>query len=256
MQNKESDINEQQNTLRLFHPTVTDEKHIVMSEEEQLHKNIENLIKKCQNPVVKRLRLTHINRQLEDFIRQCDAVTILEEEDMDLDHMKPKDVFAPNEKLDHQPKFFKTKKSTEKPPKLVLDRSKVSTSLKSEVKEILIPRTSNAQPNDLLLQFGAINVYYSSLLSLETNFENSIGLTPKRSRVGWLTDEIIDSFLFNLCQKFPSMIFCGCIETTMLSKSRSIRLLWKDEPNLENKKIVIIPFNQGQVSEHYYPNSL
>ena len=63
---------------------------------------VEKLASLRQNQSVRKLHLPKINHQLEDIIKQTEAISSLEKSDIILDYIEP--LYRPmaNEKLDHQ----------------------------------------------------------------------------------------------------------------------------------------------------------
>ena len=80
---------------------------------------------------------------------------------------------------------------------------------------------------------------------MEVNFESNEEKELKHmltNKAGWLNVEIIDGFLYNLQKECPSMLFCGCTESFMITKGKSMRLLWKNDvlSNIETITIHLI----------------
>ena len=64
----------------------------------------------------------------------------------------------------------------------------------------------------------------------------------KLFKPGWLHDEIISSFLFNLTKKHSEVLSCGSTEAMLIHHGKSLRKMWKNE-DLTKKSLVLIPFN-------------
>ena len=64
----------------------------------------------------------------------------------------------------------------------------------------------------------------------------------KLFKPGWLHDEIINSFLFNLTEEHTEVLFCGSTEPMLIHHGKSFRKMWKNE-DLSLKLLVLIPFN-------------
>ena len=241
-------------------PYDENEKKLKITEEEKFIINIEHLTSLCNLPLVKKLRLSNINCQLSDLIRQCEAVkSITDKELSDINPIKAENStcqFAPNQKLDHQwqpGKLFRTKKPLKKTKGQETltnsEKYKLIQKLKvTNTEQPLIPRINSSGLNFQLLKLGETNLYYSSFLSLEINFSKKesedIATKIPNHKVGWLNDEIIDGFMFQLQKTYPNMIYCGCTESLAILHSKSMRLLWNGV-NLNNVELVIIPFNQA-----------
>ena len=97
-----------------------------------------------------------------------------------------------------------------------------------------------------LLKLGGIKITYGSLLTIEENVTEEekfeIRSCERSFRVGWLTDDIIESFLCQLQQQYTNVIVCGATEALAIIQSKSIRLLWKGV-DLSTKDLVLVPFN-------------
>lgn len=215
------------------------------SEEERLQKNITELTERCNQAVIKRHRLRHINRQLEDLIRQCSAFEDLPS----IPSMHPSKTFGPNEKLDLQPKFYRTRKENKtKEEKKTFNREEVVKMLtKTPKKKQIIPRLS-AKPEDVMIKYGNNQdqkLFYSSFLSLEIYFDKQE--RSPRSRIGWLCYEIIDAYLYNLCKVFHRTTYIGCVESWSLMLNRSSIHYLLSGTDLGNIDLVFIPCNHSQV---------
>ena len=194
----------------------------LISEDERLRKNVATLLEICKDPFVKTLRVPNVNRQLEDIIRQCEAVRTLPTSKLNMEPIKPEEEwkFAPNEKLDRQwqpSKFFKTKKPIQKkkncnrrnikeklnattlPPTQSFQLTTIASTTSTTP---IIPRLGKIALSDTLLSFEGVNILYKSLLSIEISFNQyelkEIKKEAPRFQSGWLNDEIIDGFLYKL----------------------------------------------------------
>ena len=88
-----------------------------VSEEEKFDKNVQKLKELIKNENVQRLHLPSINRQVNDIIKQAEALVVLNEGNLNLtslsSSMTMESEFKPTEKLDHRwlrKKFCRTKK--------------------------------------------------------------------------------------------------------------------------------------------------
>ena len=64
--------------------------------------------------------------------------------------------------------------------------------------------------------------------------------------IGWLHDEIINSFILDLARHHKHIIQVGSSEALLISHNKSFRKLWKDI-DLTQKKLVVIPFNPNDI---------
>ena len=205
---------------------------------------MQELAQSCNQAAIKRYRLPYVNRQLEDLISQCSAFSDLPS----IPSMHPSETFGPNEKLDLQPKFYRTRKENKKKDeKKIFKREEVAKKLTETSKsKQIIPRLL-AKPEDILIKYGAHDskLYYSFFLSLEIYFKKQERIP--RSRIGWLCDEILDAYLYNLCKIFQRTAYLGCTESLSLMLHRnSMRLLWSGM-DLGNINYIFIPCNHSQV---------
>ena len=59
---------------------------------------------------------------------------------------------------------------------------------------------------------------------------------------GWLQDEVIGSYFFNLVRQQYQVKYCGSTEALALSHCRSVNLLW-DGDGLTNIRYAFVPYN-------------
>ena len=101
-----------------------------------------------------------------------------------------------------------------------------------------------------LIKYGCHNLSYLSLKSLETHCSPScisdIKKTDPYFRVGWLHDEIVDSYLFLLELKFSHVLYCGSVEARAIVAGKSMKCLWKNQ-QLFSKELVFVPYNPSGV---------
>ncbi|XP_078495388.1 uncharacterized protein LOC113474043 isoform X2 [Ciona intestinalis] len=100
------------------------------------------------------------------------------------------------------------------------------------------------------LQCGPYSVTYLQLLSLEMNISSQqkqeIWACDKRFRVGWLYDEIIDSYLWCLCQNNKQIMFADSAVAQCMKSGLSVKRLWANM-TLENMKFIFIPYNPSRI---------
>ena len=100
----------------------------------------------------------------------------------------------------------------------------------------------------LLKLGGAISITYLSLFSLEVIFSSKEYTLVKQSapgfRPGWLQDEVIAAYLYNLRQKHLNMEFIYPSEALALNKFKKLRnlLAQVDSNNIE---YICIPYNDS-----------
>ena len=59
---------------------------------------------------------------------------------------------------------------------------------------------------------------------------------------GWLYDEVLNSYLWQLCKQNHYCIYASSTITQIIENGKSIKNLWKDE-QLQNKKLIFLPWN-------------
>ena len=64
--------------------------------------------------------------------------------------------------------------------------------------------------------------------------------------MGWLHDEIVDSYLFLLEIKFSHVLYCGSVEARAVAVGRSMKFLWKKQ-QLFKKELVFVPYDPARV---------
>ena len=101
-----------------------------------------------------------------------------------------------------------------------------------------------------IIKYGSHNMSYLSLKSLETHYSppciNDIKKADPCFRVGWLHDEIVDSYLFLLELKFSHVLYCGYVEARVIVAGKSMKCLWKNQLLL-NKELFFVPYNPSGV---------
>ena len=80
----------------------------------------------------------------------------------------------------------------------------------------------------------AINISSDKIATLK-KIDNSF-------KPGWLQDEVIGSYLFNLVRQHDQAKYCGSTEALALSHCRSVNLLW-DGDDLTNIRYTFVPYN-------------
>ena len=124
--------------------------------------------------------------------------------------------------------------------------SKSSTLTKSRV---FTPDVDSTTPmRETLLRNGPNNLSILTLKSLEPFLPEYVKEllceTDRPFRTGWLYDEIIDSFLWNLARQNDHILLCPSLITKSMSSksSASIRGLWKNQ-DFSNVRYIFGPWN-------------
>ena len=104
----------------------------------------------------------------------------------------------------------------------------------------------NVPFREVLLRNGRHSITYLDLISLKV-LHNQSQLAKIRKddvnfRSGWLHDEIINSYLFQIHLQFRHVTHCGSTEALLIYNGKSFRKMWKGE-SLSDKHILFIPFN-------------
>ena len=101
-----------------------------------------------------------------------------------------------------------------------------------------------------LIKYGCHNLSYLSLKYLETHCSplciSEVKKTDPYFRVGWLHDEIVDSYFFLLKLKFSHVLYCGSVEARAIVAGKSMKCLWKNQ-QLFNKELVFVLYNPSGV---------
>nr|XP_047136364.1 uncharacterized protein LOC124813417 [Hydra vulgaris] len=211
------------------------------------------------------LQLPSINRQLEDMIRQAEAIKNINLIEIPTEPTSHNNLlnFEPNKKLDNQwqpNKFKRTRKGNRKKEiksyqypaqnqkeEIVLKLSQQHVDLIHDKQNTRV--CDNIEPSDFtntLITHGAHQLSFISLLTLENIIPSDVLFNLKKStpsfQKGWLQDEVIGGFLHCLGKRYPLIKYLGPTEALAFSCSRSLRLLWKD---VDTKVIeqVFIHFN-------------
>ena len=133
---------------------------------------------------------------------------------------------------------------------LVLTDATFNKQQKTVISGRIIPEIAiSDDDNDLkkwIIRNGpyALNLY--NLFSLELIVHKSLQYrltTAAPSFVcGWLYDEVIDSYLHQLCSPYPSILFCDSTLVQCIENGKSIRNLWKNI-NLKDVALILVPVN-------------
>ena len=110
----------------------------------------------------------------------------------------------------------------------------------------IIPQFSSFLLSSRLLKNVSHTITYLDLLSLERTITASelskIKKYDKNFKTGWLHDEIINSFPYQLTNRNEELLYCDSIAASVISEGKSFKKLWKDQ-DISKKSMIIIPFN-------------
>ena len=98
----------------------------------------------------------------------------------------------------------------------------------------------------LLLKNHCHSIFFLDLLSLEVNLTKDqlrgIRKYDANFKIGWLHDEVINSYFSVICKSQEKVLYCGTTEALLISHGKSFRRLWKNE-SIQKDSVIIIPFN-------------
>ena len=110
----------------------------------------------------------------------------------------------------------------------------------------IIPQFSSFSLSSRLLKNGSHTITYLDLLSLEGTMTASeltkIKKYDRNFKTGWLQNEIINSFSYQLTNRNKELLYCDLTAALVISEGKSFRKLWKDQ-DISKKSMIIIPFN-------------
>ena len=97
-----------------------------------------------------------------------------------------------------------------------------------------------------LLKNHCHSIPFLDLLSLEVNLTKDelrrIRQYDANFRIGWLHDEVINSYFSVMYKSQAKVLSCGTTEALLISHGKSFRRLWKNE-SIQKDSVIIIPFN-------------
>ena len=64
--------------------------------------------------------------------------------------------------------------------------------------------------------------------------------------MGWLHNEIVDSYLFLLKITFSYVLYCPSVEARPVAAGKPMKFLWKIQ-QLFNKELIFVPYNPSGV---------
>ena len=97
-----------------------------------------------------------------------------------------------------------------------------------------------------ILKNGFHSITYLNLFSLEVS-QSQHQLSKIRSidpkfHPGWLHDEVVNSFLFEIEKQFHKILYCGSTEALLIFNGKNFRKMWKGK-SFTSKQYLFIPFN-------------
>ena len=122
----------------------------------------------------------------------------------------------------------------------------IKSSQTGNVTVFFILQFSSFSLSSHLLKNGSHIITYLDLLSLERTITASeltkIKKYDRNFKTGWLHDEIINSFFYQLANRNEELLYCDSNTALVISEGKSFRKLWKAQ-DISKKSIIIIPFN-------------
>nr|CAB3262918.1 uncharacterized protein LOC100185158 [Phallusia mammillata] len=98
----------------------------------------------------------------------------------------------------------------------------------------------------LLLKNGP---HYLSLVQLkclepELDLEERqlVLLSDKNFKEGWLVDDVLNSYLWSLCQEYKHVLYASSEHSSLLQQDMAVPELWQDE-TINGKKYIFVPWN-------------
>ncbi|XP_078489761.1 uncharacterized protein LOC100185158, partial [Ciona intestinalis] len=103
-----------------------------------------------------------------------------------------------------------------------------------------------SDPNQELLKIGPHTISYGQMLTLEselniTEYESALAHNHHLT-IGWLSDAIINSYLWQLCSSYDHVIYADTNIAEVMKHGGSIGQLWQNV-NLNDKALAFIPWN-------------
>nr|XP_026691884.1 uncharacterized protein LOC100185158 isoform X2 [Ciona intestinalis] len=103
-----------------------------------------------------------------------------------------------------------------------------------------------SDPSQELLKIGPYTITYGQLLTLEselsiTEYESALA-HDHHLTIGWLSDAIINSYLWQLCSSYDHVIYADTNIAEVMKHGGSIGQLWQNG-NLNDKALAFIPWN-------------
>ena len=97
-----------------------------------------------------------------------------------------------------------------------------------------------------LLKNHCHSISFLDLLSLEVNLAKDelrrIRQYDSNFKIGWLHDEVTNSYFSVICKCQEKVLYCGTTEALLISHGKSFRRLCKNE-SIHKDSVIIIPFN-------------
>ena len=100
--------------------------------------------------------------------------------------------------------------------------------------------------NTTLLENHCHGISFLDLLLLEVNLTKDelrrIKQYDANFKIGWLHDEVINSYFSVICKFQEKVLYCGTTEALLISHGKSFHRLWKNQL-IQKDSVIIIPFN-------------
>ena len=98
----------------------------------------------------------------------------------------------------------------------------------------------------MLLKNHCHSISFLDLLSPEVNLTKDelrrIKQCEANFKIGWLQDEIINSYFSVICKTQEKVFYCGTTEALLILHGKSFLRLWKNQL-MKRDSVMIIPFN-------------
>nr|XP_009859582.2 uncharacterized protein LOC101243210 isoform X1 [Ciona intestinalis]XP_026691885.1 uncharacterized protein LOC101243210 isoform X1 [Ciona intestinalis]XP_026691886.1 uncharacterized protein LOC101243210 isoform X1 [Ciona intestinalis]XP_026691887.1 uncharacterized protein LOC101243210 isoform X1 [Ciona intestinalis]XP_026691888.1 uncharacterized protein LOC101243210 isoform X1 [Ciona intestinalis]XP_026691889.1 uncharacterized protein LOC101243210 isoform X1 [Ciona intestinalis]XP_02669189 len=122
-----------------------------------------------------------------------------------------------------------------------IEHTMQGTSLSKVVLDIKV-----SDPNQELLKIGPYTITYGQLLTLESELSiteyESASAHDHHLTFGWLSDAIINSYLWQLCSSYDHVIYADTNIAEVMKHGGSVSQLWQNG-NLNDKALAFIPWN-------------
>ena len=97
-----------------------------------------------------------------------------------------------------------------------------------------------------ILKNGFHSITYFDLVSPEVSHSPhqllKMRLIDLKFHPGWLHDEVVNSFLFQIEKQSHKILYCGSTEALLISNGKNFQKMWK-EKSCTSKQYLFIPFN-------------
>ena len=113
------------------------------------------------------------------------------------------------------------------------EREELHVSQRNEVdgSDLKMIKNLNVPLQKPILKNGLHSITYLDLVSLEVSHSqyqlSKIWLIDAKFHPGWLHDEVVNSFLFQIEKQFHKILYCGSTEALLISNGSNFRKMWK-----------------------------